>query len=255
MTTETTAPMTAEQITARGNEIAPLDFGQQEPVAAAEVARWLAYHAQRRWTRNLSRYFDGNDPATRRAFHESVGAMYSEFAALHLLMVLSAADEAKADEAATRIRDAWDDGGLIGELLYEHEQALGIDPEEVTRLEEAWQALPGTAVPAAPESPADASRRIAPDIALAYLCRLASADPVAVNGAPEADARMRLAAGAIAGMAAVTGTAGDAPDSAEARLAAVEAASRAHLGREGSCCPHFAEDILAIVSGEGTDRG
>lgn len=57
--------------------------------------------------------------------------------------------------------------------------------------------------------------------------------------------------GALAGAAAQRAAAGH----AEAKLAAVEAASRAHLGREGSCCPHFAEDILAIVSGEGTDRG
>jgi hypothetical protein len=43
---------------------------------------------------------------------------------------------------------------------------------------------------------------------------------------------------------------------AEGKLAAIETGCREHLGREGSCCPHLAEDILAIIGGEeGEGRG
>jgi hypothetical protein len=80
--------------------------------------------------------------ATRRAFYASVDAMCSEFAALHLLMKLSEIDTGTADRLATEIRNAWDAGDLIGELLYEHAHALGVDGEEVARIEDAWQQLP-----------------------------------------------------------------------------------------------------------------
>jgi hypothetical protein len=146
--TETTSPMTAEQIRDRADEIAPLDFDQQGPVTAREVARWMAYNAQRRWTRNLSRYFEGRGAARDWAFCESISAMCSEFAALHALMALAEVDTVTADRLATQIRDAWDDGQMVGELLYEHEEALGINPEEISRLEEAWQQLPEVQAPA-----------------------------------------------------------------------------------------------------------
>lgn len=204
-TTQATAPMTAEQIAARLTEIAPLSTDGTSPVAAEDLARATAVSAQRRWTRNLSGWFDLGD----RAFSESIGTMCSEFAALHSLMALTAADPAKAAEAATQIRDAWDDGGMIGELLYQHAQALGIDTAEVDCLEYAWQALPevqATRKPsAAPQSPADASQRIALDHVRAALARLASGVPVTPDADPWAElgARRKYAeqmAGDIASM-------------------------------------------------------
>ena len=140
----TEAPMTWPQIRDALEAIAPT-VTEDGPVDARALARTMAVSAQRRWNRNLSRYFAGQDEATRRLFTESVSAMCAEFAMIHLLMALMDENPVRADELATQIRDAWDDGGSIGEWLWEHEQALGIDADAVNRLEDAWQALPGHA--------------------------------------------------------------------------------------------------------------
>lgn len=92
----------------------------------------------------------------------------------------------------------------------------------------AWPAaVPASVVreiaPAAPESPADALQRIALDIARAALSRLASGDQMAAAEDAEAAALRGYAARMLADIEAVTGTAGDAPDSAGAQLAAIKA--------------------------------
>lgn len=145
MTTETTEPMTWPQIRKRLDEIAPdpADTGHaDEHDIARIVARAIAVTAQRRWVRNLSDYFGGGDRVAQREWQESIATLCAEFAALHLLMGLIEANPERARVLAARIRDAWDDGGMIGELLWEHLEALGIDGNEIARLEEAWQALP-----------------------------------------------------------------------------------------------------------------
>lgn len=139
MTTETSAAMTAEQIRARLREIAPYPAeNEQAPVTARVLARAWTVNAQARWTRNLSQYFDGRD----EAFHDSANLLCAEFAFIYTLMALAEENPQRADVAAETIRGALTDGGLVGELLYEHGEALGIDVPEVCRLEEAWQALP-----------------------------------------------------------------------------------------------------------------
>jgi hypothetical protein len=42
-------------------------------------------------------------------------------------------------------------------------------------------------------------------------------------------------------------------EQAEAKLAAIEAACRDHLDAAGSCCPHFATEVLGIIEGGGSD--
>lgn len=140
MSTTEQTPMTWPQIKAAIDKLAPFP-PEGEPASARGLAKTMAVSAQRRWHRNLSGYFDSRDAATQRRFSESIHAMCDEFAALHLLMALMDENPVRADELATQIRDAWNDGGGIGEWLWEHEQALGVDADEVNRLEEAWQKL------------------------------------------------------------------------------------------------------------------
>jgi hypothetical protein len=151
MSTTEPEPMTGPQIKAALESLAPFP-PEDQPVAALALAKNMAVAAQRRWRRNLSRYFSGRDAVTQRAFHESVGAMCDEFAALHLLMALADENPVRAGELATQIRDAWNDGFEIGEWLREHELALGVDTDAVNRLEDAWQALPDNALGAKTEA-------------------------------------------------------------------------------------------------------
>lgn len=138
MTTEADpAPLTRGQISARLSEIAP------QPDDARSLAKCIAVAALRRWHRHLTPHQFADDENSRALERESVNGMCYEFAALHLLMAMLAGEPGESpDFTVAQITDAWDDGGGIGEWLWEHAQALGIDAGEVNRLEDAWQALP-----------------------------------------------------------------------------------------------------------------
>lgn len=133
-TDEKTTPATRREIRDRLNTIAPYP-DDTTPDHARAVAKYLAVEAQRRWKWNLDiADQDGSD------WRQSVQALVAGFAALHLLMHLMETDPAKAEELSKQIRNAWEDGGGVGEWLWEHATALGIDPAEVSRLEVAWHA-------------------------------------------------------------------------------------------------------------------
>lgn len=142
--TTTEAPKTRGEIRERLDRIAP--YPKRGTVAgftdhARTVAKYLAVSAQRRWKYNLDIADMNSD-----GYQQSVRTMMAEFAALHLLMRLRETSPGAAEIAAVQIRDAWDDGGGIGEWLWEHATTLGIDTDEVSRLEEAWWAAsPATA--------------------------------------------------------------------------------------------------------------
>jgi hypothetical protein len=138
MSTEETTPTTRPGIRDRLNAIAPYP-NAGTPDHARAVAKYLAVSAQRRWKYNLDIADMDSD-----IYRQSVQAMMGEFAALHLLMALIDSDPAAAERLSRKIRDAWD-GGEIGPWLWQHATALGIDPDEVSRLEEAWWALPEAA--------------------------------------------------------------------------------------------------------------
>jgi hypothetical protein len=134
-TTETTAPRTPTQISARFREIAPYP-DKDSPEQAKALAGWLTGQAQRRWTRCLDLI-----PQEGPLYMTTISAMLSDFAALHLLMAMAEIDTGTADRLAVQIRETWDDGGEVGPLIWQHAVALGIDPAEISRLEEACHAL------------------------------------------------------------------------------------------------------------------
>ena len=132
--TTTEAPKTRREIRARLGEIAPYPK-QDTPDHARAVAKYLAVSAQRRWKWTL----DIADMDSTE-YRSAVQVMLADFAALHLLMHLLNTDTPKTEGLSRQIRDAWDDGGEVGSWLWEHGMALGVDPDEVCRLEEEWWA-------------------------------------------------------------------------------------------------------------------
>lgn len=134
--------MTADEIRARLNEIAPPPPGLS--VTAGMLARYLAVSAQRRW-RRIDMWANW-DPAAQE--DSAIQALCGEFAALHLAMALTLgpgtapdARLSRADLAARQITTAWGDFQSIGEWLWLHLRTLGIDVDEVNRLEDALQEL------------------------------------------------------------------------------------------------------------------
>ena len=128
-TDETGQPMTREQIRARMQEIAPYpEWGTE--VTAQSLARHLAVCAQTGWARNITPFIrdDQEFPPQQIA---------ANFAAAHLLIALAEVDPVRANFAAAQIADAWNDGGEIGTWLFEHLTALGVDPDEIARLDTA----------------------------------------------------------------------------------------------------------------------
>lgn len=125
MTATTPTPTTLEGIMARYREIAPpLEPSAEAPVW--DMSRSLLLSAQRGFSRMLS----PDTPTDMTA----ITAMLVQFAALHMLRHLQQADPVAAERLAREIASAWDDGGGVGEWLWEHAQPLGIDTAEVDAL-------------------------------------------------------------------------------------------------------------------------
>ncbi len=130
--TETSKPATIAEIHARYLEIAPgARAGTPDP--ALSLARWLTFAVQRGFTRMLSPHLPMN--------HDEMLLMLARFEGLHLLAAALGEGRAEADRLAREVLDAAEDGGGIGEWLYEHGQALGIDTNEIDRLADAEAAL------------------------------------------------------------------------------------------------------------------
>lgn len=142
MTAET-KPLTAEQIYARLEEIAPPPR-MGTPDRARALAKTIAVEAYRRNYRHVHPFAWGNDEAARRLEHESVSVLCYEFAALHLLMASLEIRGVSVNGLAAEIADAWADGGAIGEWLWAWCESLGIDTDELARLEDALQAQTAT---------------------------------------------------------------------------------------------------------------
>lgn len=120
------AAVTPEQARARLEEIAPA-ISQETPRSAEALARQVGVDAQRCLQRAL-------DPA--RSGHRDWKRIGYGYAMVHLLAVLRQQAPEVADAAARSVIAAWSSARttvLLGRALEE----LGIDPEEIRRLEGA----------------------------------------------------------------------------------------------------------------------
>ena len=124
-------PMAPEQARARLEEIARHHPATSTPDAVDVLARVLAVHAQAAVSRVLASMAPDGPPLTRAMVTEAAAG----FAGLHLLAALRAVPHI-AGRAAREILGGWDDGQAAAVLVAKHCRALGIDPDEVTRLEE-----------------------------------------------------------------------------------------------------------------------
>jgi hypothetical protein len=109
MTSTDESALTAEQIRERLNEIAPYSPG--DPVTAVGLARQQAIEAQIAWARMM----DTDTPITMR----DIALVQGCFGTARALLALAEADPAGADEVAAQIRNAFEDGGDIGEWLWQ----------------------------------------------------------------------------------------------------------------------------------------
>lgn len=122
MTQETLTPdQEAVQIRRRLEEIAPLRTSGA--VTAVGLARQQAVEAQIAWSR-----MTGMDhPITM----QDIAILHGCFGTAHALLALAEAAPAKADEVADQILGAWEDGGGVGEWIWEHH---GEHAQEITNL-------------------------------------------------------------------------------------------------------------------------
>jgi hypothetical protein len=110
-TTEPTPADRAKQIRDRLNEIAPYP-DTDEATTARSLARWLAMRSAVINHQQLS-------PAGVMT-RSQVDLLTILFAASHALYALNASDPVLGTQAAREIRNAWEDGGGVGEWLWEH---------------------------------------------------------------------------------------------------------------------------------------
>ena len=113
MSTETTTPADrVKQIRERLHEIAPYP-DTDEATTARSLARWLAMRAAVINHQQLS----ADVPMSRG----QIDLLTILFAAAHALYALDTAiGPDYADNVAREIRNAWEDGGGVGEWLWEH---------------------------------------------------------------------------------------------------------------------------------------
>lgn len=134
----TTEPTTLEGVRARLREIAPYP-APDDPDAALKLARYMTVQGLRRNSRCLDTALSPDVALSM----DALSAVQFQYAVVHLLAAMGRGESGpdSANVLSAEILSAWDDGAGIGEWLWEHAQALGIDPGEVVRLAEAEAAL------------------------------------------------------------------------------------------------------------------
>jgi hypothetical protein len=108
-TPPTTDDTKAREIHAKLDALAP--YPSAGDVTATGMARYLAKQAQVSWVRGM------DSPGCLDRVE--VARMMSEFAAAHALSAFADSDPAGADLAAAQIHDAWEDGGGVGEWIWD----------------------------------------------------------------------------------------------------------------------------------------
>jgi hypothetical protein len=110
-TTEAAPAERAKQIRDRLNEIAPYQ-DTDETTTAKSLARWLAMRSA-----VINHQQLGSSVPLSRG---QIDLLTILFAAAHALYALDASDPELGTQVAQEIRNAWDDGGGVGEWLWEH---------------------------------------------------------------------------------------------------------------------------------------
>jgi len=112
MSTETTTPADrVKQIRERLHEIAPYP-DTDEATTGRSLARWLAIRSA-----VINHQQLGSAVPMSRG---QIDLLTILFAAAHALYALDASDPVLGTAVALEIRNAWDDGGGVGEWLWEH---------------------------------------------------------------------------------------------------------------------------------------
>lgn len=119
----------AQEIRAELNEIAPFP-AWGTPVTALSVAKYLDVRAQILWSQHIVPFTGAQGESLDP---QAVMHMNASFAAAHALRFFHQFLPQEADEVASQIAEAWNDGGGTGEWLYEH---LGDDAEKIAGLAE-----------------------------------------------------------------------------------------------------------------------
>jgi hypothetical protein len=131
--TDTTATRTPAEIRADLDAVAPLPQGDD----AVALALHFAVRAQERWAGMTAPSGRGIDP-------EQVSLMCAEFAASHALRTLHRVSSGEANLAADQIAGALEDGGIVGEWLWDH---LRTTADRITELAEELNSAVGGDVP------------------------------------------------------------------------------------------------------------
>jgi hypothetical protein len=124
--------MQRAEIHRRLHQIAP-GPGDDGSVTAAALATFMAGQAQVQWTQHISNGWASDAPLDVGA----VRLMTAQYAAAHALQAIASATEQLAALPA-KIRDAWEDGGGVGEHLFDilGKDTTGQIAELATKLQE-----------------------------------------------------------------------------------------------------------------------
>lgn len=135
-----TAPVTPDEIRAGYQQIVP-DLDPGSPYVARQLVRALLVSAMRRDRRCAAAVLSADEELSA----DEHAALVGEFAAVHLLHAMITGTGESVTELAAQISGAALDGGGISEILWEDARALGVNPDEVSRLAEAEAAVTAAA--------------------------------------------------------------------------------------------------------------
>jgi hypothetical protein len=114
------------------NEFAPYPK-REEDVTADSVARSLTVSAFAR-QQLIDEYMQDDTPRGRRLYMSEIGTFVNQFAVAFLIRELAEVNKERADKAAKRLWDDWEDGQSAAEWLWQWLGEYGIDPEQVNRV-------------------------------------------------------------------------------------------------------------------------
>jgi hypothetical protein len=106
---------------------------REEDVTADSIARNTAVSAFAR-QQLIDEYMQDDSPKGRRLYMTETGALVNQYGVAFLLRELAEVDPTRADKAAKRLYGDWEDGGSVGEWLWEWVGEYGIDQEQVNQV-------------------------------------------------------------------------------------------------------------------------